>query len=46
MDEVNDDLRLNIEPIYSFLEFYQAPNDRKQFDELALKTRANIVIQR
>ena len=35
--KLTNDLRLNVEPIYSFLEFYQAPNDRKQFDELALK---------
>ena len=35
--KLTNDLRLNVEPIYSFVEFYQAPNDRKQFDELALK---------
>jgi len=30
--KLTNDLRLNIEPIYSFLEFYQAPNDQKFYD--------------
>ena len=32
-----NDLRLNVEPSYSFMELYNAVNERKQYDEIGLK---------
>ena len=43
--KLTNDLRLNIEPTYSFLEFYKGTSERKQFDELALKLGLTVLFR-
>ena len=43
--KLTNDLRLNIEPTYTFLEHYQGVNERKQYEELGIKLGLTVLFR-